>query len=322
MDAWLAGYEHDTREADAGAGLNVLAGADKVVLHTTESSRGSYDAVRALWRGSQNWGRGLPHFIQDGTRFVQLLPLTVNAYTLANPPGPPDTNRAGHVIQVERCGYAAQPMGGDEYDACGRWLADLVRAGLGIDLAQHPKFYGAGDGIVLATSSSPIRLSAGAYDAFNGYLGHQHVPQNDHWDPGGIDGPRLETIARNYLGQTPPTPPEDDVKPEDIKAIAAATAALLNEQNSFVAHSTSGAIFRVGGYGPGKVHLLTPDQVDVVVQSGVPDRGTIDQRILDSFATQLDDVAAVGAAVLTLDDAGLAAIAKAVNDEQAKRLAN
>lgn len=192
----LPGYEHDV---EPGAGLQVLAGATKAVVHTTESPRGSWGAVRNLWRGPANWGRGLPHFLADRGRVVQLLPLTVNAYTLANPPGPPDTNRSGLVVQVEWCRYAKDPWADDELDALGRWLADLVHAGADLDVGVHPRFYGAGDGIVLATPTSPARMSPAAYDRFNGWCGHQHVPQNDHWDPGALDADRVAQIARDHL---------------------------------------------------------------------------------------------------------------------------
>lgn len=199
-DLWLPGYEHDP---EPGAGLSVSAGRPKVVLHTTESPRGSFEQVRNLWRGSANWGRGLPHFLADGPRIVQLLPLNVGAYTLENAPGGADTNRSGPAIQVERCRYAADEMTDEEYRADGKWLADLVRAGVDLDLSQHPRFLGQGDGM-LATYGAAQRMSAAEYEAFNGFCGHQHVPENAHWDPGRIDGDRLELVARTNLGVTSP----------------------------------------------------------------------------------------------------------------------
>lgn len=316
MEAWLPGYEHDTREADAGAGLNVLPGGDKAILHTTESPRGSYDGVRSLWRGSQNWGRGLPHFIQDGTRFVQLLPLTVNAYTLANPPGPPDTNRAGHVVQVERCGYAAQPMADDEYDACGRWLADLVLAGVGLNLANHPKFYGAGEGIVLASPSSPIRMGAADYTAFDGFAGHQHVPQNDHWDPGGIDGNRLESTALAYLGGAPPE--EDMPLNEDDKTW------LANLVQPVVLQTPSGNRFLWNGGLPVPTGDVQIQQITNM--SGAPTAYNVNDDFIGQLRTGIGcvaggpgaDAAAIAAAVV--DQLG-PALAAEVATELAARLA-
>ncbi|HEY6222818.1 MAG TPA: hypothetical protein VIW26_03470, partial [Gemmatimonadales bacterium] len=45
-----------------------------------------------------------------------------------------------------------------------------------------------------------VRFTAAAWLAFDGWCGHQHVPNNDHGDPGAIDIARLLAIAA-------PTPP-------------------------------------------------------------------------------------------------------------------
>jgi hypothetical protein len=200
MIPWLPGYEHDP---EPGAGLSVGAGRPKAVIHTTESPQGSYNAVRNMWRGPANWGRGLPHFLADGARYVQLLPLNVGAYTLENSPGGADTNRSGPAIQVEICTYAAKGLNDLEIEALAQWLAALVDAGVDLDLSQHPTFYGQDAGFTLATYSARQRMSAGAYQDFNGFCGHQHVPENAHWDPGKLDGLRVERLARQHLG-TPP----------------------------------------------------------------------------------------------------------------------
>lgn len=214
MDLWLEGYEHDP---EVGAGLYPTEGAPKVILHTTESGPGSLDRIRDSWRGSANWGKGLPHFIAEGSRYVQLLPLNVGAYTLENHPGGVDTNRAGCPIQVEIVQYAANEFSDEEYNALGRWLGDLVKAGYGIDVTQHPRFLGAGDGIILASYNSPIRLQGSDYTNFNGFMGHQHVPENAHWDPGRLDPKRIENIALDYLGgQTPNDPVEEDEMAEAL----------------------------------------------------------------------------------------------------------
>ncbi|MDQ3480912.1 MAG: peptidoglycan-binding protein, partial [Actinomycetota bacterium] len=47
-------------------------------------------------------------------------------------------------------------------------------------------FHGPGK-FTLASESSPIRLAGADWLRFGGVLGHQHVPENSHWDPGGID---------------------------------------------------------------------------------------------------------------------------------------
>lgn len=206
--ALLPGYEHDV---ERGAGLAVTPGNPHVVLHTTESPRGSYNAIRNLWRGPGNWGRGLPHFLADGPRYVQLLPLNVGAYTLENKAGGADTNRSGPVIQVEICGYAQDDFNDVEIDALAKWLADLVKAGIPLDLGQHPHFYGSNEGIILARPDAPQRMSGAEYENFSGFCGHQHAPENAHWDPGRLDADRVERQARAYLGGASDESEDDDV---------------------------------------------------------------------------------------------------------------
>lgn len=195
---WLPGYETDP---EPGAGHNPLPGRRKVILHTTETPRGSWGAVRDLWRGPANWARGLPHFLADGDRYVQLLPLDTCAYTSKG--GPDSANKTGTPIQVEIVGYAADGLDDDEYEALGQWIADLVRAGVDLDLDHCPRFYGDREGVVLAVETSPVRQiitnDYGGFAAFNGVCGHQHLRGNDHWDPGHLDIHRVCDIARRHL---------------------------------------------------------------------------------------------------------------------------
>jgi hypothetical protein len=213
VNLWLPGYEH---RPVPGAGLSVGRGRPKVGSHTTETGPGSFDVLERHWRA--NWGAGLPHFLQEGARITQFLPLNVGAYTAKNRDGGADINRSGPMIQIETIAYAAQGWNDATYEAFGRWLADLQTAGVDFDINEHPRFYGPNEGIVLAREDSPIRLSAGEFEAFNGWLGHQHFPENDHWDPGGIDADRIVRIARAHLDA--PTDPVAD--PEDDETMPAA----------------------------------------------------------------------------------------------------
>lgn len=206
MDLLLPNYEH---QIVAGAGLSVSAGKPKFVLHTTETGYGSLQYLIDHWK--QNWGSGLPHFIVEGKRCVQLLPLNVGAYTLENAPGGTDTNRSGPAVQCEVVSYADKDWDDDTYETVGKMLADTIKAGHKFDIGTYPRFYGANEGIVLASYSSPIRMSADEYTNYNGWTDHAHCPENAHWDIGKKDGKRIETIARKYLGETP-------VKEEDIMA--------------------------------------------------------------------------------------------------------
>lgn len=205
----LPGYE---QQIIAGAGLNVGPGKPKVVLHTTETGSGSLQFLIDHWRG--NWGSGLPHFIVEGTRVVQLLPLNVGAYTLENAPGGADTNRSGPAVQAEIVSYADKDWDDATYTSVGRLLADVKRAGHNFDLGIHPRWYGANEGIILAAYNSPVRMMADQYNAFNGWCAHQHVPENAHWDCGKKDTDRIERIARAWYDNSAPGPePEEDDMP-------------------------------------------------------------------------------------------------------------
>lgn len=76
-----------------------------------------------------------------------------------------------------------------------QWLATEVCApvvqAMDIDPSSFPGFLGENSGIVLASERSPIRMSDAKWKKFNGICGHQHVPNNDHWDPGALDITRL-----------------------------------------------------------------------------------------------------------------------------------
>lgn len=53
--------------------------------------------------------------------------------------------------------------------------------------------------------ASPARMSFAQWNAFKGICGHQHVPENDHGDPGSIPFERLIALAKG----TAPIPEED-----------------------------------------------------------------------------------------------------------------
>ena len=47
-----------------------------------------------------------------------------------------------------------------------------------------------------------IRMSDAKWRAFTGICGHQHVPDNDHWDPGRLDVSRMLALAPADTGTT------------------------------------------------------------------------------------------------------------------------
>lgn len=163
------------------------------VLHTTESDPGTGDAVARYLRriGAE------PHFVVDPSDgyLVQLVPADTFAKALTNLPGGVETNRrTGGVLQVEIVGRAADVGGYDDawYDALRRVLKDL-----------SDRF-----GIFYEFRPDPARLSFEQWldPDLRGWLGHCHVPENNHWDPGTLD------YARLYYAPEP-----SDMTPDDIR---------------------------------------------------------------------------------------------------------
>lgn len=321
MDPWLSGYEHQPVH---GAGLNAGPGAPKVGAHTTETGRGSLQPLINHWR--VDWGSGLPHCIQEGSRIVQLLPITVGAYTARNDPGGADINRSGPMVQIEVVSRSADGWDDETYETFGRWLADLHRAGHDFDVTLHPRFYGPGEGIVLAVKSSPIRFTAAQFDGFNGWLGHQHFPENDHWDPGGIDADRIVRIALRHLGQDPIPNPEgapemnaDEWKKlegwenDTRKIITDHVDKVLRERvgTHMFRDPRDGRVWRFDNPGLFRTYVKGTAHFDWLAVHGVQYHGDLEPAGIDSFE--------VYPAKLT--DEELAGIATFTADEVAERLA-
>jgi hypothetical protein len=142
------------------------------LLHTTEGNTAD-DAISS-YRNTNFW----PHFtIEPNTsRIIQHLPLNIGARALNHNAGEIETN-AAHCIQIEIVGRAKEsPSWSPEILA---FIRDLMRQ---IEsLVPIPRQSG------LLFLDHNHKMSNDEWRAFSGWCGHQHVPQNDHWDPGAID---------------------------------------------------------------------------------------------------------------------------------------
>lgn len=170
----------------------------KALLHSTEgtSIEGAVSAYRAY----------PPHLIVDPwkRRKVQHISLDRAAYALWN--GDADDSRC---IQVEIVGFAGQSH---------TWPDEVLRW-LGTEVARPLHEYAGVPYVVvwkgfrrdgempyaLADADSPLRLTQTELDSFSGFLGHQHVPGDSHWDPGGLNVARILQHAQ-----------EEDVTAEDV----------------------------------------------------------------------------------------------------------
>jgi hypothetical protein len=179
--------------------------AKKGCLHTTEGTS---------WPGYDG-GSMAPHFtIQPLTGDVrQHYPISYPSKALYQPSSPP-TNKGG-AIQIEIIGTCDPSKKGKsnwnfipgQTSEQLKGLAELMRwieANVGVSrnssvtFRAYPSSYGAPTG----------RLSSSNWKTYNGWCGHQHVPSNNHGDPGNIN------IA-SLLGSTPPPkPPEPKPEPE------------------------------------------------------------------------------------------------------------
>ncbi len=153
---------------------------DRVTLHTTEGP--TIASAVATYRRTL----AVPTFTSDLTaqRTVQHLGLDTSATALMNRPSGVETNRLGRNIQIEIVGFALDsPRRTDSELAYLGGLLRRIRAA-GVDFTfTSPEFlpYPASYG------PSRVRFTFEQWDAFNGVCGHQHVPENDHGDPGALD---------------------------------------------------------------------------------------------------------------------------------------
>lgn len=179
---WLPGVARVP--GNSAGGMNG-DGSRKLTLHSTEGK--SIDGAVGAYTAHNSW----PTLTIDCPRrhVVEHLDLMVAARSLRNTAGGADqTNKDGTVhIQIELVGTAVQPttLGSPEdLTWLGREVLRPIHELTGIPLVtsvpwrSYPGSFGL---------HAPQRLSPAAWDAYNGILGHQHVPDNDHGDPGSID---------------------------------------------------------------------------------------------------------------------------------------
>ncbi len=177
----------------------------RVILHTTEG--GSIDGAVGAYRATGSW----PHFTVDPSkgRRAQHYDLDTSARALLHRPTDPETNRA-NAIQIEIVGFATESPGWPKPWL--RWLGTAVLEPIRAvcpfalaapDFVRYPDSYGFG---------AHQRLTWDSWRAFSGICGHEHVPGNDHGDPGALD---ITTIIAALGGV------HDDPKPTEARKVNA-----------------------------------------------------------------------------------------------------
>lgn len=150
------------------------------VLHTTESV--DFSPSTLSYYGHSN----PPHFTlarkSGHANVYQHYSINVAARALANEEGGVQTNREC-AIQIEIAWRAANignlpPEMKEALKELMRWISAQAHIQMTAPAFFGEEAHGAG---------SVSRMSFSRWRAFNGWCGHQHVPENVHWDPGKID---------------------------------------------------------------------------------------------------------------------------------------
>ena len=212
-ELWVPGAERVANPKSAGG--SYLPAPWRFVFHTIEGEP-SADGFRRLAAEHTNsphlWAMPSAHLL------LQTIPLNRSAYALARP-GSVQTNRL-HAVQVEVWGFAAK-MGSLHQHAI-EWLAERLLAPVArlvpINLDRvHPT-----GGVSCYGRNSRCRMTAEQWQSFDGVCGHQHVPDNEHWDPGDMPLRAIAHRARQLVGGG--TPQREQLADHDGPSFAAETA--------------------------------------------------------------------------------------------------
>lgn len=177
-----------------------------IVIHSTETS---------TWPGYRG-GATAPNFTVKGGRVRQHFYANHSARALQNHRGGVETNTL-NAVQIELVGTCAKGGPGvywpnaedDDFDGLVglvRWLTEtypIPLKSVNKPWRPYPSSYG---------YSAGQRMSNAEWENFYGICGHQHVPENDHGDPGAFPISRLIELVKPtrtvLLGRGSATPIE------------------------------------------------------------------------------------------------------------------
>lgn len=201
--AWYQGrYPGDSMESNVG------------VIHTTE---GTTLPTYGGGASAPNF-TAVPDIPNKRLKWYQHFDFDVSSRALVNKAGGVETNTL-NAVQVELVGTC---------DPARRTSWNGLRAGTGYlfwpdapdwalrELAKFVAWAYAAHGVKLRSAvtfkaypgsygATATRLTPAAWTQYYGWCGHQHVPENDHGDPGDLDVPRVLEYARSIV--SPPTTP-------------------------------------------------------------------------------------------------------------------
>ncbi|MFE1321583.1 hypothetical protein [Kitasatospora phosalacinea] len=180
---------------------------------------------------------GVPDFARQRLVWHQHFDVDESARALVHASGQPATNTA-NCFQIELVG-TCDPAMHTKWAKSGvqhvfwpeppdwavrdlAWLARWLHDQHGVPLTARPEWlpYPASYG------ASRVRMSQAEWSRFTGWCGHQHVPQNDHGDPGNLPIARV-LAAAGAATAAPTTNVQEDDMPltdDEIRKVAAAVA--------------------------------------------------------------------------------------------------
>lgn len=174
----------------------------------------------------------VPNVAAQRLDWYQHFDFDTSSRALANQPGGVATNTL-NVCQVEIVG-TCDPVTHTKWTQAGRthlYTPELPDWAIR-DLAAFAKWANVNHGVPLTSGvtfkaypssygTNGVRMSGTAWTAFNGHCGHQHVPENDHGDPGLF--PMAAILNAAKTGSTPPQEDNVALSNDDVNRVAIAT---------------------------------------------------------------------------------------------------
>lgn len=186
-----------------GDGGAYTSGPARIVLHTTENS----DTAGADAELHRHFAS---HFVCGADRVIQLIG-TDRASMALQHTGDPQTNRMGACIQIEMVGFAGRrknpAMLANARKLCA-WIVEQYRIPLAWPNGYCVPAIGGQD-------SNHHNRNPLIWATHGGFYGHEHVPENFHWDPALELDELLLVTGLTEQPPAPPAPSEYVVQPGD-----------------------------------------------------------------------------------------------------------
>jgi hypothetical protein len=197
-------------------------GGAKFVLHTTEGGLGAFSPGQGNYYGNPYW----PNYtlaVRAGRWVIyQHIPANWGGAALENHAGGVETNRACTQVEIATRATDVTHLPGEALDTLAHLVAweHQVR---GLPLRSAVSW------VAYPASYGPLahqRLSGAGWNSYAGILGHQHVPENAHGDPGAFPIQALLSRAAAIVGGQSGDDDMVDAAQEDRIATKAAAKVL------------------------------------------------------------------------------------------------